>query len=76
MILTKNGQLALVTGSPGGRTIPNTVLDVVLAYTAFKLDVRQAVDAPRLLTPRRARRPPNSTALFLTSILRASDAPT
>lgn len=48
VILTKNGQLALVTGSPGGRTIPNTVLDVVLGYTAFKLDVRQAVDAPRL----------------------------
>jgi gamma-glutamyltranspeptidase/glutathione hydrolase len=48
LILTKNGQLALVTGSPGGRTIPNTVLDVVLGFTAFKLDVRQAVDAPRL----------------------------
>ena len=48
MLLTRNGQLALVTGSPGGRTIPNTVLDVVLGFTAFKLDVRQAVDAPRL----------------------------
>jgi gamma-glutamyltranspeptidase/glutathione hydrolase len=38
----------LVTGSPGGRTIPNTVLDVVLGVTAFNESIRQAVDAPRL----------------------------
>jgi len=47
-IVTRNGQLVLVTGSPGGRTIPNTVLDVILGVTLFKLDVRQAVDLPRL----------------------------
>ena len=47
-IVTRNGRLVLVTGSPGGRTIPNTVLDVVLGVTAFGESIRQAVDAPRL----------------------------
>lgn len=47
-IVTRNGQLLLVTGSPGGRTIPNTVLDVILGVTYFKKDVRGAVDLPRI----------------------------
>ena len=47
-IVTRDGKLALVTGSPGGRTIPNTVLDVVLGVTAFGEPIRAAVDAPRL----------------------------
>jgi len=47
-LVLKDGKLVLVTGSPGGRTIPNTVLSVVLGVTSFGLDVRQAVDAPRL----------------------------
>ena len=47
-IVTRDGRLVLVTGSPGGRTIPNTVLDVVLGITAFGQSIRQAVDAPRL----------------------------
>src|SRR5688572_5429528 len=47
-IVTRNNQLLLVTGSPGGRTIPNTVLDVILGVTLFKRDVRSAVNAPRV----------------------------
>ena len=47
-IVTRNGQLLLVTGSPGGRTIPNTVLDVILGVTLFKRDIRAAVDGPRI----------------------------
>jgi gamma-glutamyltranspeptidase/glutathione hydrolase len=47
-IVTRDGKLVLVTGSPGGRTIPNTVLDVVLGVTAFGNSIRAAVDAPRL----------------------------
>lgn len=47
-IVTRNGQLVLVTGSPGGRTIPNTVLDVILGVTFFRKDVRGAVDLPRI----------------------------
>jgi gamma-glutamyltranspeptidase/glutathione hydrolase len=46
-IVTKNGKLVMVTGSPGGRTIINTVLELILDVTAFGLDVRRAVDAPR-----------------------------
>jgi len=47
-LVTRDGRLVLVTGSPGGRTIPNTVLDVVLGVTAFGESIRQAVNAPRL----------------------------
>ncbi len=46
-IVTKNGKLFMVTGSPGGRTIINTVMEIVLGVIDFGLDVRQAVDAPR-----------------------------
>ena len=47
-ILLKDGKLALVTGSPGGRTIINTVLCVVINYVDYGGDVRAAVDAPRM----------------------------
>ncbi len=47
-IVTKNGKLFLVTGSPGGRTIINTVTEIVLNATVFGMNARQAVDAPRL----------------------------
>jgi gamma-glutamyltranspeptidase/glutathione hydrolase len=43
-----NGRLLLVTGSPGGRTIINTVLSMIVNMVDFGMDVRQAVDAPRL----------------------------
>ncbi len=46
-IVLKDGKVRLVTGSPGGRTIPNTVLWVVLNVLEFGLDPRAAVDAPR-----------------------------
>jgi gamma-glutamyltranspeptidase/glutathione hydrolase len=46
-IVTKNGKLFMVTGSPGGRTIINTVMEIVLSATEFGMDARQAVDAPR-----------------------------
>jgi gamma-glutamyltranspeptidase/glutathione hydrolase len=46
-IVTRNGQLVLVTGSPGGRTIINTVLNVLVNALAYDMDVRAAVDAPR-----------------------------
>ena len=34
-IVTKNGKLFMVTGSPGGRTIINTVMEIVLNATDF-----------------------------------------
>ena len=47
-IVTKGGRLFMVTGSPGGRTIINTVMEVVLNVTGFGMSAREAVDAPRL----------------------------
>ncbi len=47
-ILAKDGKAVLVTGSPGGRTIINTVLGVVLNVADYGADVRTAVDAPRV----------------------------
>lgn len=43
----KDGQLVLVTGSPGGRTIINTVLCNILNFTEFGMDVATAVTSPR-----------------------------
>ncbi|PYV28518.1 MAG: gamma-glutamyltransferase [Acidobacteria bacterium] len=42
-----NPGLRLVLGSPGGGTIINTVLQVLLNVLVFKMDVREAVTAPR-----------------------------
>jgi gamma-glutamyltranspeptidase/glutathione hydrolase len=47
-IVAKDGRVVLVTGSPGGRTIINTVLCVVLNVLEFGMPLREAVDAPRL----------------------------
>jgi gamma-glutamyltranspeptidase / glutathione hydrolase len=47
-ILAKNGKVVLVTGSPGGRTIINTVLCMIVNVVDFNMDIRSAVDAPRL----------------------------
>ncbi len=47
VIVARGGKPALVTGSPGGRTIINTVLCVVTNVIDYRMDVRQAIDAPR-----------------------------
>jgi gamma-glutamyltranspeptidase/glutathione hydrolase len=46
-IVLEKGRVRLVLGSPGGGTIINTVLQVLLNVLAFKMDIRQAVTAPR-----------------------------
>jgi gamma-glutamyltranspeptidase/glutathione hydrolase len=46
-IVAKDGRVVLVTGSPGGRTIINTVLLVTLRHVGFGQSLREAVDAPR-----------------------------
>jgi gamma-glutamyltranspeptidase / glutathione hydrolase len=48
IVTAPDGELLLVTGSPGGRTIINTVACVVLNVLEFKMPPREAVDAPRL----------------------------
>jgi len=47
-IVARNGRVVLLTGSPGSRTIINTSLQVVLNVLEFGMDIRAAVDAPRL----------------------------
>jgi gamma-glutamyltranspeptidase/glutathione hydrolase len=47
-ILAKDGRVVLVTGSPGSRTIINTVLDVVVNVVDYEMPIQAAVDAPRL----------------------------
>lgn len=46
-ILTKDGELLMVTGSPGGRTIINTVLHTILNFVDFGMNAQDAVDFPR-----------------------------
>lgn len=47
VIIAKDGRVTMVTGSPGGRSIINTVLSVVLNRLEFGMSPREAVDAPR-----------------------------
>ena len=46
-ILARDGKLVAVVGSPGGRTIINSVLQVVLNITEFGMDIHEAVSAKR-----------------------------
>jgi gamma-glutamyltranspeptidase/glutathione hydrolase len=46
-IVARNGRLAMVTGSPGGRTIINTVLLTILNVVDFGMNAQEAVDAGR-----------------------------
>jgi gamma-glutamyltranspeptidase/glutathione hydrolase len=46
-ILARDGRFFLAVGSPGGRTIINTVLHVILNVVDFGMNVQQAIDAPR-----------------------------
>src|SRR5262249_2813035 len=45
-VVAKDGKVLLVTGSPGSRTIINTVLGIVVSVVDFNMDSRSAVDAP------------------------------
>jgi gamma-glutamyltranspeptidase/glutathione hydrolase len=46
-IVLHDGKVRLILGSPGGGTIINTVLQVLLNVLVYKMDVRQAVTSPR-----------------------------
>ena len=47
-IVAKDNQPFMVVGSPGGRTIINTVLQIILNVTRFQMDIAQAVESPRI----------------------------
>jgi len=46
-IVAKDGQLFMVTGSPGGRTIINTVLETIVDAVDFGMNAQEAADAAR-----------------------------
>jgi gamma-glutamyltranspeptidase / glutathione hydrolase len=46
-IVLHDGKLFLALGSPGGQTIINTVLEVMVNVIDFKMNVQDAVNAPR-----------------------------
>jgi gamma-glutamyltranspeptidase/glutathione hydrolase len=46
-IVLKDGKPAFAIGSPGGPTIINTVLQVILNVVDFHMDIQQAISAPR-----------------------------
>jgi gamma-glutamyltranspeptidase/glutathione hydrolase len=47
-IVTRGGKLDLVLGTPGGPTIINSVLQVLVNVTDFGMNVQDAVDFPRI----------------------------
>lgn len=47
-IVAKNGKPILVIGSPGGRTIINTTLQVILNVIDHGMTVAEAIEAPRI----------------------------
>ncbi len=47
-IVTKNNKIILITGSPGGSTIPTTVLQVITKLIDFKMSPAQAVNTSKI----------------------------
>jgi len=49
MVLDRNGDLRLVTGSPGGNSIPAYVAKTILAVLDWGLSAQAAVDYPNVV---------------------------
>ncbi|MGH8184182.1 MAG: gamma-glutamyltransferase, partial [Rhodanobacteraceae bacterium] len=47
-IVLKDGKLTMVTGSPGGSTIISTTMESILNVVEYGMNVKQAIDAPRI----------------------------
>jgi gamma-glutamyltranspeptidase/glutathione hydrolase len=47
-ILARDGTIFMVIGSPGGRTIINTVLLALVNVIDFGMNIQEAIDAPRV----------------------------
>ena len=46
-IVVEGGHVKLVTGSPGSRAIPHTILGIVVSALDFDMPIQKAVDGPR-----------------------------
>jgi len=47
-IITKNGKLAMVIGTPGGSTIPSQLVGFIQNVIDYNMDIQLAVDSPRI----------------------------
>jgi gamma-glutamyltranspeptidase/glutathione hydrolase len=47
VIIKQDGQVKLLVGSPGGRTIINTVMEILVQTLFFERSLTEAVDGPR-----------------------------
>jgi gamma-glutamyltranspeptidase / glutathione hydrolase len=47
-IVTKDGKLAMVVGTPGGSRIPSAVIETISNMIDYGMTVTEAVDAPRI----------------------------
>jgi gamma-glutamyltranspeptidase/glutathione hydrolase len=47
-IVTRDGKLAMVVGTPGGSRIPSATLQVIMNVIDFGMTLQEAVDAPRI----------------------------
>jgi gamma-glutamyltranspeptidase/glutathione hydrolase len=47
-VLRPDGTLYFTIGSPGGTTIPNTVLEVITSVIDHGMNLQEAIDAPRI----------------------------
>lgn len=47
-LVMRDNEIVLLTGSPGGRTITNTVFNVLVSHLAYGMPLAEAVDGPRI----------------------------
>ncbi|VTS04060.1 gamma-glutamyltransferase [Tuwongella immobilis] len=47
-ILRKDGKVVLIVGSPGGRTITNTVMNIIVSVVDYDMEIQAAVASPRV----------------------------
>ncbi len=47
-LVVKDGKTLMITGSPGGRTIINTVLNIIINVIDFDMSIQDAVAAARM----------------------------
>ncbi len=48
IVLTKSNEPWFALGSPGGATIPNTLVEVIMNIVDFKMSLRDAIEYPRI----------------------------
>ncbi|MBX7219242.1 MAG: gamma-glutamyltransferase [Blastocatellia bacterium] len=73
-IVLKDGKVVLAIGSPGGPTIINTVFQVIVNVLDFKMNIQEAIDAPRIhhqWLPDEIRREPKGFSLDVVRALEA-----